>query len=196
MSKKLLGQDGKPLPSVEELKEMKREAEIEQASTTTYVDSGNPHLLLNEVAKVITRPSLMPTAEHVFCMKVSVQEFKSKSGIFVPTVTSVAGTHTGKNGAQRETHRYFITAVGSKVNEFMHDNELQPGDEIFIHSYEHLQGVDVPFILDYERFYETGNMDDSCCFILHFTELKGYKYQPVVREAFRSKGIGAIEAEK
>ena len=69
--KNLLGQDGKPLPSVEELKEMKKEAEIEAVSNTVYIEAGNPNALLEAVARVIKKPKITPSSERIYCMKVS-----------------------------------------------------------------------------------------------------------------------------
>lgn len=187
MSKKLLGQDGKPLPSVEELKEMKKEAEIEAVSNTAYIEAGNPNALLEAVARVIKKPKITPSSERIYCMKVAVDEFKSKSGLYVPTVTAVSGERTGRNGKNKKLYRYFITAIGSKVKEYMDAPNLQLGDELFIHSYEHLEGVDVPYIVDYEMFYETGDIDISSCYNFHFGEPMGYKSQPIVRAAFFKK---------
>ena len=166
---------------------MKKEAEIEATSNTAYLSTGDPNALLEEVAKVIKRPNITPSSERIFFMKVAIEEFKSKSGLYVPTVTDVAGERTGKDGQKRKLYRYFITAIGSKVREYLSAPDLQLGDEVFIHSYEHLQGVDIPYIVDYELFHETANMDVSSCYTLHFGEMIGYKHQPVVRAAFVSE---------
>lgn len=189
MKKGLLGQDGKPLPSVEELRELIKNAEIEQVSNTAYVNAGDPNALLKEVAKVIKKPKITPSPERVYLMKVAVEEFKSKSGLYVPTVTSVSGERTGKDGKTSKLYRYFIIAIGSKVREYLDDPNLQLGDEVFVHSYEHLEGVDIPYIVDYETFYETADMDVSSCYNLHFGEIAGWKYQPEVRKAFATTGL-------
>lgn len=147
------------------------------------ISDGSPKSIINAIANTIDPASINSYPESIFCFRVQISDFKSKSGLYIPTTTKVAGERTGKDGATRSQYRYFITGIGSMVSKCMNNADIAAGDEAFIHAYEDLENIRVPFVVDFEKFYDTGNLDISSYYTFHFSELKGWKIQPVLRAA-------------
>ena len=182
--KELLGPNGQKLPTKEE----RHEAELEQASNVAIVDESNPELaedILNRVAKVIKPSTITPHPERIYCMKVNIDEFKSKNGLFMPSVYQIAGARSGQNGAKKELFRLFVIGIGSMVNKCLDTKpgtEIKLGDEAFLQDTEGVEKVYIPYVTDFDEFGQSSNIDSSFFFSLHFTELHGWKAQPIVRK--------------
>lgn len=176
----IIGADGKPIVGSNS---EKNDNNVSQAKKIISDESQ----LLDAVAELIKRPSIIPHPERMLCVKVKVEEFTSAAGIMLPSAYQANAERAGRHGKTAERFRLFVASVGSKVNEYLHVDEaydeeakISSGDEIFMCDYDGLEERMMPFVMDFDKKYN----EDNLFYSIHYTEIHGWKPQPVVRKAF------------